>query len=153
MPSAMPARAMARCRSRIMNGQWNRKRGSISQTRGERQHQRRNNAESEERVERRQHAAQVARQIRGKLPGNRSSGKPAKRGSRARPGSNFQPRAAFRTLHIVRARHGNRRGNLRLAMRTHANGHGSPPFKSTYNNRNRLTMKREDGYRKSGVGA
>jgi hypothetical protein len=141
----MAARAMP-CRTGCMHrlGNWNQ--GSIAQIRREHQHQRRNDAKREKRVQRRQDAAQVARRTDRKPPGNRARGQSGQGRDRARTGRDLQPRAALRALDIVRARRRFRRGNFRLAMRTHANGHVSPPNENAYNNRNRVPRKRKDGW-------
>jgi hypothetical protein len=121
-----------------------RNRGSVAQIGRKHQHQRRNDAEGEKCIQRWQDAAEVAGRPAGKPPHDRACRQPADARNGARSGRDFQPRAAFRTNDVVRARRRFRRGNFRLAMRTHANSHGSPPDANAYNNRIRAPMKRED---------
>jgi hypothetical protein len=128
MPSVVAASAMPR-RTWSMGRLGNRKRGGIAQICREHQHQRRNEAEGEKGVQRRQDAAQVARRTNRKPPHDRASGEPGQGGNRARAWGDLKPRPALGTLDIVRARRRFRRGNFRLAMRTHANSHGSPPMR------------------------
>jgi hypothetical protein len=141
MPAAGAARAMA-CRSWGVSWLGNGSRGSIAQICRQHQYQRRNDAEGEKCVQRGQDSAEIAHGPARKPPGDRASRKPAERGNRARPGSDFKPRPALRTCDVVRTRRSFRRGNFRLAMRTDANSHSSPPGASAYNNRKRAPMKR-----------
>jgi hypothetical protein len=138
----MAARPVPR-RTGSMGGLWSRNRGSIAQICREHQYQRRNDPEREKRVQRWQDATQFARRADRKPPRDRAGGETCQGRDRARPGRNLQPRAALRTIDIVRARRRFRRRNFRLAMRTHANSHCSPPNANAYNNRNRGIKERE----------
>lgn len=139
----MAARAVPR-RTRSMGGFWGRNRGSIAEICRKHHHHRRNDAEREKRVQRRQDATQVARRADGKPPRDHASGETRQCRDRARPGRDLQSCAALRTLDIVRACRRFRRRNFRLAMRTHANSHRSPPDANAYNNRIGAPMKRGD---------
>ena len=130
-------------------GNGNRERRGIPQIGRKHQHQRRNDAERKKRIERRQNSAQVSRQTCGESPSDCPCCQSAESRNGARSGSHLQPRLALRALHVIRTRHGHRRRNFRLAMRTHANSHGSPPRWSIYNNRNRPAKKRKDGERRT----
>jgi hypothetical protein len=129
MPAAMAGR------TNRMGGLRNGTCGSIAQVCREHQHQRGNDAEREKCVQSRQDASQVACRSNGKAPRNRASSETGQRRDRARTGRDFEPRPALWTLDIVRACRCFRRRNFRLAMRTHANSHASPPSSNAYNNR------------------
>jgi hypothetical protein len=141
MPAVVAARAMA-CRRWGVSWLGGGSRGGIAQIGCQHQRQRRNDAEGEKCIQRRQDAAQVARRAAGEPPGNRAGRKAAEGGNRARTGSDFEVSPALRTHDVVRVRRRFRRGNFRLAMRTYANRHGSPPSANAYNNRKRAPMKR-----------
>ena len=143
MPASMATRAVPR-RTGSMGCLGDRSGRSIAQIGSKHKHQRRNDAERKKRVQRWQDAPQVAWRAHRKPPRDRAGGKTRQGRNGARAGGNLQPRAALRTHNIVRTRRCFRRGDLRLAMRTNANGHGSPPGANAYNNRNRARMKRGD---------
>ena len=135
---AVPRRAGRMSRLRDRN------RGSIAQIGCKHQYQRRNDAEGEKCIQSWQDTAEVACRPARKPPHDRASRQSADARNDPRSGRDFQPRAALRTNNVVRARRRFWRGNFRLAMRTHANSHGSPPDANAYNNRNCAPMKRED---------
>ena len=103
MPATMIPRAVSR-RTGSMGRLGNRNQGGIAQICREHQHQRRNDAEREKGVQRRQGAAQVGRRTGGKSPGDRSGDKTGQGGNVARSGRDLKPRPALRTHDIVRAR-------------------------------------------------
>ena len=141
MPAAVAARAVV-SRTSSVSRLGDRGRGGIAQIGREHQYQRRNDAEGQKCVKRRQNSAQVARRTTRKMPGNRAGRQSAQSGYGARPGSDFEPRPALRALHVVRARRSFRRRDFGFAMRTDANGHKSPPGTNADSNRNRAPMKR-----------
>lgn len=150
MPSTVSAPAMPR-RTGGVGRLRSRRRGGIAQIGGKEQHQRRNDPESEKRIECRQDSSQVARRPGRKPPGDGAGSETSQRRNGARPRRNLQPRAALRTQNVVRTRRRLRRGNFRLAMRANANSHVSPPFANAYNNRISASMKRGETRRELDV--